>query len=144
MLISILLSPFSGVLSDSFIWKVTPHLLILSNCVCFCVVGISATSPGLEAVVLGKRCSVGPRAQSPWSPESAAPGAPSPLCGLHVPSCVAEPGLLWVCSLLGLVLTQLAAGLAVSAFGRLMCWYCGFLIVSSQGAHDLIYIWSLN
>ena len=89
--ISVSFSSFSGVLSCSFIRKVLSPRLPL--CVCFCVLGISAASPGLEGMAV-YRCLMGPSCEShPQSPEPGASGA-SPCVGCTYLPAVAGPRLL--------------------------------------------------
>ena len=59
-------------------------LIFLIVCICFNVLSVLATSPGLEGVVLCKRCAVWPGRAVPLHRATYSRGSP---CRLHAPSC---------------------------------------------------------
>ena len=128
--------------SCSFVWNLSLCLLIfLILCVCFYVLGSSATSPGLKGVAFC-RSSVGlRRATSPLLPE---PGAPevSPVwtaCALLLWWCCGCCGPLvdgagpWSSCLWGAAIT--AAGILVDMWGPVQKTLCGG--ASSNWGHPL-------
>lgn len=70
LLSSTLFHHFSESLSYSFVWNIYLCLLILPNSPgFFYVLGRSDIAPGLEGVVLWRKCSVGRSSAVPWSAE---------------------------------------------------------------------------